>query len=504
MEALHSNDRSSGVILHPTSLPGPYGIGDLGPVAHRWIDRLADTGTGLWQILPFGPTGYGDSPYQSFSAFAGNVNMISPDLLAADGLIDAPLPLGLPDDSVDFGTVIPWKRQILSTAYSHFEGGGGDPDLSDAFDEFRERQTWLDDYADFMAIKTAHGGGSWQDWPNELRIREPSALTAARARLAHSINRIRFTQFLFFRQWGSLHRYAASRRVRVLGDVPIFVAGDSADVWASPELFQLNEQRRPTVVAGVPPDYFSETGQLWGNPLYDWRYHAETGYAWWIERLRSTFTNADIARVDHFRAFADYWEIPADAPTAIEGVWRDGPGSAFFDAMRAQLGDLPIIAEDLGDLSDKVPALLDLVGFPGMRVMTFAFSTDESDSFLPHNYPAEAVAYTGTHDNDTTLGWFRSAPESEREFASSYLGLNPSDPVTGFLESLWASRAMFAIAPMQDLLRLDSSARMNTPGTTDANWRWRMSESQMNDERVPMQLLRLNERYNRMSGSRVS
>jgi 4-alpha-glucanotransferase len=504
MEALRSSDRSSGVILHPTSLPGPYGIGDLGPAAYRWIELLADTGTGLWQILPVGPTGYGDSPYQSFSAFAGNTNLISPDLLAADGLIDIPAPSGLSDDFVDFGAVIPWKRQLLADAFSRFEAGGGDPEISQAFEEFRTDQPWLDDYADFMAIKTAHGDGSWQDWPNELRMREPSALAAARARLAQSIDRIRFSQFLFFRQWDALHRHAAHRHVRIIGDVPIFVAGDSSDVWAHPELFLLDRHRRPTVAAGVPPDYFSATGQLWGNPLYNWAYHEKTGYAWWIDRLRSTFSIADVARVDHFRAFADYWEIPAGAPTATKGVWRDGPGMAFFDAVRAQLGDLPIIAEDLGELSAKVPALLDRVGFPGMRVLTFAFSTDETDSFLPHNYPVEAVAYTGTHDNDTTLGWWRSAPKSERKFAQRYLGLDPADPVTGFLEALWGSRAMFAIAPMQDLLGLDSSARMNIPSTTNDNWRWRMSEAQMNDERIPSVLRSLNQRYGRVSASQSS
>jgi 4-alpha-glucanotransferase len=335
-------------------------------------------------------------------------------------------------------------------------------------------------------------------------MREPSALASARDRLAQGIERIRFLQFLFFRQWNALHRHAANRRVRIVGDIPIFVAGDSSDVWSHPELFLLDEHRRPTVVAGVPPDYFSATGQLWGNPLYDWAYHAETGYAWWIERLRSTFSVADVARVDHFRAFADYWAIPAGAPTAIKGEWRDGPGITFFEAVRARLGDLPIIAEDLGELSEKVPALLELVGFPGMRVLTFAFSTDETDSFLPHNYPAEAVAYTGTHDNDTTLGWWNSAAESERTFAQRYLELDPADPVTGFLEALWGSRAMFAIAPAQDLLGLDSSARMNIPGTTAGNWRWRMTEAQMNDERISRLLQTLNERYDRDSGSAIS
>ncbi|MEA2010405.1 MAG: 4-alpha-glucanotransferase [Actinomycetota bacterium] len=504
MEELRGDDRSSGVILHPTSLPGPYGIGDLGPEAHRWVDLLAESGTSLWQILPVGPTGYGDSPYQCFSAFAGNVNLVSPELLASDGLIDLPMSPGLPDDHVDYGRVIPWKREILATAFAGFETGRGNPALRSEFERFCDEQNWLDDYALFMAIKAEQGGGSWQDWPEEFRLRETGTIASFRRQHAEAISRIRFSQFMFFRQWDSLHQHAADSGVRIIGDVPIFVAGDSADVWASPERFRLDSKRRPTVVAGVPPDYFSATGQLWGNPLYDWDHHAETGFAWWADRLRSTFEIADIARIDHFRAFADYWEIPATADTAINGVWRDGPGMAFFDAVRERLGALPIIAEDLGDLSDKVPELLTRTGLPGMRVLTFAFSTDESDSFLPHNYPIETVAYTGTHDNDTTLGWWTSAPEHERAFATRYLSIDPDDPVRGFLEGLWASRAMFALVPLQDLLRLGSTARMNIPGTTDANWQWRVLSGQIAGDEVVTQLRDLNDRYDRSSGSQVS
>jgi len=504
MEELRGDDRSSGVILHPTSLPGPYGIGDLGIEARRWVDLLAESGTSLWQILPVGPTGYGDSPYQCFSAFAGNVNLVSPDLLAVDGLIDLPSPPGFPDDHVEYGDVIPWKRELLAAAFAGFEAGRGDPGLRDEFERFCDEQNWLDDYALFMAIKVAHGGGSWQDWPNEFRLRETGAIGSFRRLHADAISRIRFSQFLFFRQWTSLHLHATESGVRIIGDVPIFVAGDSADVWASPERFRLDGERRPTVVAGVPPDYFSETGQLWGNPLYDWAHHAETGFAWWADRLRSTFEIADIARIDHFRAFADYWEIPAGSETAIDGVWRDGPGMAFFDAIRERLGALPIIAEDLGDLSDKVPELLAETGLPGMKVLTFAFSTDESDMSLPHNYPVETVAYTGTHDNDTTLGWWRTAPNDQREFAARYLSIDPDDPVGGFLEGLWGSRAMFALAPMQDLLRLGSSARMNIPGTTDANWQWRLLLSQVADDGVAMQLRGLFDRHGRACGSQVS
>ncbi len=504
MEELRGDDRSSGVILHPTSLPGPYGIGDLGPEAHRWVDLLTGSGTSLWQILPVGPTGYGDSPYQCFSAFAGNVNLVSPELLASDGLIDLPSSTGFPDHRVDYGAVIPWKREMLSNALAGFDAGLGDPQLREDFEQFCDEQNWLDDYALFMAIKAIHGDGSWQDWPDGFRLRETGTIESFRRRHTDAISRIRFSQFLFYRQWGSLHRHATDSGVRIIGDVPIFVAGDSVDVWVSPELFRLDSKHRPTVVAGVPPDYFSVTGQLWGNPLYDWDHHAETGFAWWAERLRSTFEIADITRIDHFRAFADYWEIPAGSETAVDGAWRDGPGIAFFDAIRERLGSLPIIAEDLGEQSDQVPELLARTGFPGMRVLTFAFSTDETDSFLPHNYPVETVAYTGTHDNDTTLGWWASAPEEQREFAARYLSIDPSDPVRGFLEGLWGSPAMFALAPLQDLLRLGSPARMNTPSTTDGNWQWRLLSGQIADAGVATQLRDLNDRHGRASVSQVS
>ena len=355
-----------------------------------------------------------------------------------------------------------------------------------------------------MAIKAAFGGGSWQDWPGDFRLRETGALGSFQRTHGDEISRIRFSQFLFFRQWDSVHRHATDSGVRIIGDVPIFVAGDSADVWAFPERFRLDADRHPTVVAGVPPDYFSETGQLWGNPLYDWDHHSETGFAWWADRLRSSFEIADIARIDHFRAFANYWEIPAGAETAIYGVWRDGPGMTFFDAVRERLGSLPIIAEDLGDLSDKVPELLAQTGLPGMKVLTFAFSTDETDKFLPHNYPVETVAYTGTHDNDTTLGWWSSAPEDQRKFAARYLSLDPEDPVAGFLDGLWGSRAMFALALLQDLLRLGSTARMNLPGTTDANWQWRALSNEISDAGVATQLRDLNDRHGRASGSQAS
>ncbi len=470
--------RSSGVILHPTSLPGPYGIGDLGPAAHAWVDWLATTGCGLWQVLPLGPTGYGDSPYQSFSAFAGNPYLVSPDLLADDGLLtaadlaDRP---GFPPDRVDYGAVIPWKLAVLDRAYARFAAGAA-PGATAEMELFRDAQSgWLEDYALFMALKDAYGGGAWTDWPAELVRRDPDALSAAREHLAEDVDRHRFRQLAFFRQWSAVRGRANGLGLRIIGDAPIFVAHDSADVWAHPELFHLDGDGRPTVVAGVPPDYFSETGQLWGNPLYDWEAHAATGYAWWIRRLEAIFQVVDMVRIDHFRAFADYWEIPAAAPTAVTGRWVDGPGMDFFRAVAKALGDVPIIAEDLGELSPAVPRLLEATGLPGMRILQFAFDGDLDNEFLPHHYPEHTVAYTGTHDNDTTLGWFASAAPAEQALALEYLGSDGADIAGDMVAAVWKSPAAYALAPLQDLLRLGATARMNTPGRPGGNWSWRMA-----------------------------
>jgi len=499
MQRLDPSERAGGVILHPTSLPGPYGIGDLGPEAYRWIDALAASNTGLWQMLPLGPTGYADSPYQCFSSFAGNPNLISPDLLAGDGLLDRYDLAGpsFDDRRVEYGAVIPWKAALVERAFANFRAGAGDPVLRDEFDAYVESsRDWLEDFALFMTLKGNRGGVSWLDWPEPFRLRDSDALAAVANDAAERIDRERFTQFLFRRQWTRLHDYALSSGVRIVGDLPIFVAIDSSDVWASRDLFQLDGDGRPTVVAGVPPDYFSPTGQLWGNPLYDWGRHAADGFAWWADRFRAALSSADIVRVDHFRAFADYWEIPAGSDTAMFGEWRDGPGIAFFEAMQARLGDLPVIAEDLGELSPGVPALLERTGYPGMRVLQFAFSTDEHDPFLPHTYPQNTVAYTGTHDNDTTLGWWETAPIEERRRAAAYLGIDDGDPVGRFLEALWGSAAMFAIAPLQDLLRAGPSDRMNLPGTTGGNWQWRVDRDEIGPALVE-QLQTLNTRFDR-------
>ncbi len=488
-------DRASGVILHPTSHPGPYGIGDLGPQARRWLDWLASTGCGLWQVLPLGPTGYGDSPYQSFSAFAGNPYMVSPEALVDEGLLEAgdltAIP-AFPPGHVDFGAVIPWKLGILDRAFTRFRRAG-EPSLELAFGEFlRAEAAWLDDYALFMALKDAHGGGPWTDWPPPLRRRDPALLAAARAEHATAVERHAFLQFLFFRQWDALRAYAAGRGIRIVGDAPIFVAHDSADVWAHPELFHLEDDGRPTVVAGVPPDYFSETGQLWGNPLYDWPAHAATGYRWWLDRLRAIFRTVDFVRIDHFRAFADYWEIPGDARTAIEGRWVDGPGTAFFETIGAELGELPIIAEDLGELSPKVPALLAAVGLPGMKIFQFAFDATVDNDFLPHLYPEQCVAYTGTHDNNTTVGWFAAAPPEERRLALAYLDSDGHDIAGDMIARLWRSAAAWTLTPLQDLLRLGAEARMNIPGRLGGNWSWRYAAASLTPE-LAADVARLNE-----------
>ncbi len=476
-------ERAGGVLLHPTSLPGDFGIGDLGPAARTWLDFLAGSGCGLWQVLPLGPTGFGDSPYQCFSAFAGNPYLISPEMLAAEGLLQsddlAELP-GFRAERVDYGTVIPWKLDLLRNAYRRFRSGSF-PGLEAEFEAFcSEHAGWLHDFALFMAIKEDQVGAPWVAWPAPLRRREAAALKAARRQHAESIERHSFQQFLFFRQWQGLHARAAELGIRIIGDIPIFVAHDSADVWARPDLYDLNEEGQPNAVAGVPPDYFSPTGQLWGNPLYRWERHAAEGYRWWLERLRVTLQLVDIVRLDHFRGFAGYWAIPAGAPTAETGRWQAGPGASFFEAARCYLGDLPIIAEDLGEITPDVVALREQFGLPGMKVLVFAFSSGPENEFLPHNYPPNCVVYTGTHDNDTVMGWFRRAADSEQNFCRRYLDLREGNAAWALVRAAWASVAVYALAPLQDILGLGNVARMNYPGRMSGNWAWRMAPDAMN------------------------
>lgn len=473
-----ANPRSAGILLHPTSLPGPFGIGDLGPAAYAWVDALAAAGQKWWQILPLGPTGFGDSPYQCFSAFAGNPLLVSPELLVGDKLLNgADLAAArFPAERVDFGPVIVWKNQVLDLAWEHFRSTPSHA-LQSAFVEFTQRQArWLDDYALFMALKDALGGRSWLEWPADLRLRDPASLEEARRELAEAIAAQQFRQFLFFRQWRRLRDHVHERGLKILGDIPIFVSSDSADVWANPQYFLLDKERRPTVVAGVPPDYFSATGQLWGNPLYDWPNLAASGYEWWIERLRACLEMVDLIRLDHFRGFEASWQVPAAAANAIIGQWVKSPGHALLMAVREALGQVPILAEDLGVITPEVEALRLEFELPGMRILQFAFDGKSDNRFLPHNYVSHTAVYTGTHDNDTTHGWFQTAPEHERDCVRRYLARDGHDIAWDLIRLAWSSVAEIAIAPLQDVLDLGSEARMNFPGKPAGNWTWRVKD----------------------------
>lgn len=474
--------RASGVLLHPTSLPGPHGSGDLGPAAHHFIDWLKSAGQTLWQMLPLGGIGPGNSPYMSSSAFAGNVLLI--DLaelqqrgwLGADALANPP-----PGDPrrIDFATMVPWRMARLADAARAFAAGASAADRADLAAFCARQAGWLDDHALFMALCDATGWASWTTWPTGLVKREPAALAAARAQHAEAIAFWQFCQWCFFRQWAVLRAHAQAQGVKIVGDAPIFIAHQSADVWARQDLFELDAAGNPTVVAGVPPDYFSATGQRWGNPLYRWRAHADEGYAWWTERMRHTLELVDIVRIDHFRGFADYWEIPASAPTAQTGRWLPGPGIALFDAMRAALGPLPVIAEDLGVLSEPVQQLLRESGFPGMAILQFAFAGDANDPFLPHNHKPHSVVYTGTHDNDTSVGWWATATEHEQHHARAYLGTDGHDIAWALMRAAAASVADTAVHPMQDILVLPTDCRMNLPGSASGWWVWRFEWSQV-------------------------
>ncbi len=476
--------RSSGIVLHPTSLPGPDGIGDLGPEAFHWIDFLSQSGCKLWQILPLGPTGYGDSPYQCFSAFAGNPYLVSPLILLDQHLLTTTDLADRPEFSphaVDFGPVINWKVTLLDRAFKHFSVDKL-PALKKEYETFCQAEaSWLDDFALFMAIKESLGGVSWDHWPEPLRKRIPSALAEFSAKHKQAVDKQKFRQFLFFQQWGRVKEYAHQKGIQIIGDIPIFVAYDSADAWSHPELFYLDKDGLPTVVAGVPPDYFSPTGQLWGNPLYRWDVHKSQNYAWWLARIRAVLKSVDIIRLDHFRGFAGYWEIPFGSPTAENGTWKKGPGKSIFKAIEAEFHTLPILAEDLGEITPDVVELRDSLNLPGMKVLQFAFASDSDDPFLPHNFIHNCVVYTGTHDNDTTLGWYRSAPEVERDFCRRYFARSGDDISWDFIRSAWSSTAMFAIAPLQDFLNLGTECRMNYPGRASGNWGWRFLSSNLAD-----------------------
>lgn len=474
--------RASGILLHPTSLPGD-GIGDLGPEAHRFVDWLSEAGQRYWQLLPLVATNEGGSPYNALSAFAGNTMLLSPRLLVDDGLLEADeaaCPEALPGDCVAFGEVDRWKGRLVRRAYGAFRAGWA-PALRNAFQDYRERnRAWLDDYALFRALRDEHGGAAWTAWDEPLRRRDPDALLRAGSDLRDEVERHAFGQFLFDRQWGALRRHAHERGIGIIGDVPIFVAHDSADVWAHPELFFLEPDGAPTVVSGVPPDYFSETGQRWGNPLYRWDRMAEDGYAWWVERFRRTLEMVDVARIDHFRGFEAYWEIPAAEETAVHGRWVPGPGQGFFQALERQLGPLPLIAEDLGIITPEVDTLREELGLPGMRVLQFAFGGDDPENpHLPANYPALTVAYTGTHDNDTAVGWYRAAGAGERAGLGALTERPPEEIHWAMIEVVMRSPAGLVIVPLQDVLGLGSESRMNTPGTNEGNWDWRFESGDL-------------------------
>lgn len=492
--------RSSGVLLHPTSLPGPYGIGELSSHAYRWVDFLAGAGCSLWQVLPLGPTGYGDSPYQCFSAFAGNPYLISFERLLEEGLLlpeDFQEYPSFPDEQVDFGGIYHHKLPVLDKAFTRFKQGGF-ASFENGFATFQDdNASWLNDFALFMALKEVHGGAPWSQWSEGLRLRKSNVISKAIQVHAEAIERHAFRQYLFFQQWGELKAYANAKGVQIVGDIPIFVALDSADVWANRELFFLDKDGNPTVVAGVPPDYFSATGQLWGNPLYRWDVHKKSGYAWWMDRFRAVLKTVDIIRLDHFRGFAGYWEIPASAKTAIEGNWVPGPGADFFQVLKVNLGELPIIAEDLGEITADVDELREKFDLPGMKILVFAFS-EADNGFLPHKHTQNCVVYTGTHDNDTVMGWYRRVSESERDLARRYLARDGHDIAWDLIRAAWGSVAVFSITTMQDLLSLGNEARMNYPSQASGNWVWRV-KSEAFTESLRLRMVEQNYLYERLN-----
>lgn len=478
--------RSFGIVLHPTSLPGPWGIGTLGAEAHRFLAWLSATGAQWWQVLPLGPTGYGDSPYQSFSAVAGNPYLLDPTHFVSRGWMRGQ-PTPSPADRVDFGWIYTSRWPLLREAYTGFLSHGSHREKRHLARFVRAEATWLPDYALFMALKAHFRGDPWPRWPAEVAHRARRALSATRRALADDIRFHAWTQWQFHLAWATLRTHASDLGIRIIGDMPIFAPHDSVEVWTHPELFRLDVSGQPTVVAGVPPDYFSVTGQRWGNPLYQWDVHAADGFRWWIARVRHALRACDLIRLDHFRGLASQWEIPATELTAIRGRWITVPGQALLTAIRNALGDVPIVAEDLGVITPDVEALRDRFGLPGMRVLQFAFNGEPDNPHLPANFPehGRVLVYTGTHDNDTALGWFRSAPSPERERALAHIARHgivvarEEEIPQVFIQLAFASRAALALIPLQDVLAKDTSARMNTPGKEGGNWTWRCTEEEL-------------------------
>ncbi len=491
--------RASGILLHLTSLPGRFGIGDLGEAAYRFVDFLADGGQRYWQVMPLGPTSYGDSPYQALSAFAGNPLLINLERLIEDRCLASWDFDGAPafaDHLVDYGQVIQFKGRLLRLAFENFRANPGHP-LEGEFAGFMaDHHSWLDDYALYAALKEHHDGASWNTWEGGAGMRQPAALERWRQTLHDQIQFHQFVQFQFDRQWQRLKTYANERGIHIIGDVPIFVAYDSADVWAHAGLFHMDAEGKPTLVAGVPPDYFSPTGQLWGNPLYDWEAMAGEGYAWWIARLKRAYQLADIVRLDHFRGFESCWAVPSGEETAVHGEWLKGPGYALFQAVERALGPARFIAEDLGLITPEVEELRKRCAFPGMKVLQFAFSGEPTNPYLPHNYERQCVAYTGTHDNDTTLGWYNAMGDEERSAVRRYLGGSCGEPNWDLIRLALMSVADTAIVPLQDVLGLGSESRMNTPGHAGGNWGWRCTQGALTTD-LAARLKKLTETYGR-------
>ena len=514
-----NTQRRSGVLVHPTSFPGKSGIGDLGRHAYSFIDFLEKADQTLWQVLPLNPTSFGDSPYQSFSTFAGNHYLVSPELLAKEGLLTFSDIMEHPqfdDRRIEYGTAIKHKISLLKKAYASFNKAESHALLGE-FEAFcKAENSWLDDYALFVAIKfyfieqrefefetgeykafikenekilTAdeandyYYGAVWTSWPKDLAARESKAMESWRFKLEDEVRFFKFTQYLFFRQWLALKKYANERHIEIIGDIPIFVAYDSADVWANPKLFQLDDTGKPTSVAGVPPDYFSETGQLWGNPLYDWPAHRRTKYSWWISRVEATLKVCDIIRIDHFRGFESYWSIKYGEKTAVNGQWIKGPGAELFEAIRAKLGDLPIIAEDLGIITDEVTRLREGLGLPGMKVLQFGFDAGKNNLNMPHNFTSSnVVVYTGTHDNNTSLGWYREAEEPIRDQVRKYMSVSGDNVSWDMIRLAFSTVGIFTIVPIQDILYIGKTDRMNTPGIATDNWQFKYADHMLNDE----------------------
>ena len=481
--------RACGVLLPVFSLPSKYGIGAFSKEAYDFIDFLKKAGQKYWQILPLGPTGYGDSPYQSFSTFAGNPYLIDPEYFVKKGMLKAEdlevLKGDAPADEVDYKTIEGHKYALIKKAFLNIESSPESKKIIEDFEKFKKNagKKWLSDYALFMALKDMYGGRAWNTWDENLRLRKKEVLENYRNKLAKEVDFYSFVQFVFYEQWTALKDYANKSGIEIIGDIPIYVAFDSSDTWANPELFYLDKDNMPIEVAGCPPDAFSATGQLWGNPLYRWDYHKKTEYKWWLERIEHCYKLYDVLRIDHFRGFDEYYAIPFGNPTAEIGKWKKGPGYELFDAMNKKLGDKKVIAEDLGFLTPSVLRLVKKTGYPGMKVLQFAFDAEGDSDYLPHNYISNTVVYTGTHDNDTSKSWYKSLSRADRKFTRDYLGVSSSKQVvSALIRAAFSSVSDTAIIPMQDYLELDGSARINVPSTLGGNWKWRMEEDALTDE----------------------